>query len=710
MVHSIIRLASLILLLLSSSCTNTEEYYDANFSDQFLSIDVSLPEYYNGKSSWSDDDRVVFLVHNRVESIKDIFAPQSIDGATAKFELQSLSSINAEACYGYIVSDGVSDFMDGGSIRVGAISHIVAGSFFPVSAGKANLSTKRMEIKALYGQICFSVEHNGISYVVFEGNGHEKVAKDIIINLDDSSVTSGTDEECPSSYRIKIDVAKPGTYYLPLFPGLCLPSGYQLTAYDEYGKEVMSVKSDEAIIVEQGVVYHAPLFEEGRVSDVFDTTKVLYSFGILSDTHINDCNDRNCKGKLKCAFEQLKALALKTDSDGIDGVMIAGDLIDRGEYIDNQLPIFKSLYEDEFNPEETPLVYALGNHDPDAGTCWTPSVYSFAKIIKSKFGDKYEVADIETTMRDKYECRHCLIGDYHILSVTPNGMIPVSYPNEVVGWLDKTLMKITQDNPKRYVIFITHPMIYDTVYGSLLGPTWLYGYMSDCWSTSVLTPTLIKYPQVIAFGGHLHFPINDPRSIWQGDFTAVGCGSTCYMAIEDGQYENMSSTTVMNDASDISSGLLLQFDVNGNARITKMFFSQETTFGYPWEISHPTHEKTHLRKYNHVILENNNSAPVLGSMQFEQDGACCKVVFDAAIDDEFAHHYVLSLKKDGTTISTYRILSDFYRNQCPGQMKSQLEQTFGPLASGDYEVILVAEDSWGAQSVPLIKTMHVNAH
>ena len=41
-----------------------------------------------------------------------------------------------------------------------------------------------------------------------------------------------------------------------------------------------------------------------------------------------------------------------------------------------------------------------------------------------------------------------------------------------------------------------------------------------------VSDVLAKYPQVVTFSGHLHFPLNDPRSIWQASFTSFGCGST----------------------------------------------------------------------------------------------------------------------------------------------------------------------------------------
>ena len=443
--------------------------------------------------------------------------------------------------------------------------------------------------------------------------------------------------------------------------------------------------------------------KQGRSVNKFDENNIACSFGMISDTHINGSNSQNCEDKLRSTFSQLKSQALKHDSNGIDGICVAGDLIDYGAYLNSQLPVFKSIYEAAFDPTDVPLVYTIGNHDPNTSYWWNSAVYSFAKSMRSVLGSSYETTDKETTMRDSYECRHCVVAGYHILAVTPNSIKPVSYPDAVIQWLDKTLQTITDADPDHYVILLTHPMIYDTVYGSKLGPDWLNGTCGDQWYTKALTSTLQKYPQVMTFGGHLHFPINDPGSIWQGDFTSFGCGSTRYMAIEDGKYEDMSSATVMKDCADISSGLLLQFDASGNARITKMFFSQNSTFGEPWELEHPSANKSHLATYNTAARKSANTAPTLSSLDVQKSGATYKATFAKGSDDEFVHHYVLTIKKDGEVVMTKNILSDYYRHADPSSMKSSYEVSLGQLGYGDFEASLVAYDSWWAKSAPLVK-------
>ena len=59
----------------------------------------------------------------------------------------------------------------------------------------------------------------------------------------------------------------------------------------------------------------------------------------------------------------------------------------------------------------------------------------------------------------------------------------------------------------------------------------MYG-STTCWGVKELTDILEKYPQVVDFAGHSHFPMNDPRSIWQGDYTALNTGTLSYYEMD----------------------------------------------------------------------------------------------------------------------------------------------------------------------------------
>ena len=444
--------------------------------------------------------------------------------------------------------------------------------------------------------------------------------------------------------------------------------------------------------------------EQQNAAKVFDETKIVFSFAAISDVHID--NNELGRTKFKSALLQLKAYAAKHDADGIDAVLTVGDLFEGSGYggtnTSSNLGAFKQIYESVFDPSVTPMIHAVGNHDLK----WDSSAKSIAEKHNNQLGANYFLTDVDKDILAAEGNRHCVVKGYHILTLLPVTSTNVSYTQATKTWLDNTLREITEADPNAYVIVLTHPMIYDTVYGSTLGRD-PGTTLTDMWATSDLTDILSKYNQVITFGGHLHFPINDPRTIMQTSFTSLGCGSVNYMAIEDGKYENMASATTMNDKNEYSQGLLCQIDENGNMRITRMDFYNETTIDTPWEISYPTSDGSHLTKYTKDRGNaENNKAPVLSGIQsITETGAngtkIVSIQFDAATDDTFAHHYTMEFKIAGKTRRTFNILSDFYRVQSPDQMQKTITQKIGQLTPNDYEVILTAYDSWGVASEPI---------
>ena len=430
------------------------------------------------------------------------------------------------------------------------------------------------------------------------------------------------------------------------------------------------------------------------VSGTFDENNVVLSFGALSDVHFDKNSFPDATEKLKKAVNQLTKQASKNGGK-LDAITFVGDFTNISG--STELKEFKSVYESVV-PAGVKTLLVTGNHE---------TLYSSdAKTLndfKRIFGDKYFGAGIDTADTNlDIGVRDIIVNGYHFLMLEPTTYSATAgcpYKKEAVEWLDNMLKKLTAENPEQYVFVCTHPMIYNTCYGSDLNGTPSY------WSTTDLTPVLDKYSQAVTFSGHLHFPINDNRSIMQGNFTSLGCGSVRYMAIEAGGYEDMYSATQMNDRYDISSGLFVQVDKNGNTRITRMFFSEDDTFDSPWEISYPNAQKTHLEKYSREARTNANTAPELGEIKLttgnvKNYGAYATVVFDAAKDDEFAHHYNVTVKnKDtGATISNKNILSDFYRHAKRSDMKKEYTLSIGTIKSGTYSITVTAYDSWGAKA------------
>ena len=440
-------------------------------------------------------------------------------------------------------------------------------------------------------------------------------------------------------------------------------------------------------------------------SKTFDPANIVLSLGVVSDVHVKP---QWAADKWKSALQQLKAKALENDPNGMAGVLVVGDLID--EPNNNQLSLFKSTLESEIGVTKIPMIYTIGNHDVP-NYAWAASMASDVAYMRNMFGDKYFQTDQNQDMRTKYEARHCVIGDYHILTISPNGDSPIAYDPAAVSWLDSQLAAITSAEPDKYVIILTHPMIKNTVYGSRLGEEggiW-ESTLPHYWATDALTPVLKKYPQAVVFGGHLHFPLNDPRSVWQGDFSVFGCASVRYMAIENGKYEDMASATTMLDKDDFSQGNLLQFDASGNVRVLRMDFQNRDVIGEPIVSSYPTSDKSHLTKYSHTTRSLANAAPSLSTLNVDVTDGVATAKWAAGTDDEFVHHYVLTLRKDGAVVTTKKILADFYKSAKTSGMRKEWTRSLGSLENGTYELTLDAYDSWDAAAEPLTKTFQVGA-
>ena len=413
-------------------------------------------------------------------------------------------------------------------------------------------------------------------------------------------------------------------------------------------------------------------------------------------------------------FRQLQELALQYNDRGLDAVFFAGDLINNAQA--SQVEGFKEVYEAVFDPAKVPFIFCLGNHDVKTNRTYTYQELNMDTYYRI-FGDAYRTYDAENSDLQRGYV-HQVVGGYHFIAVNPldsgyaceaGDTSGAHYDPALLAWLDQLLAKITAENPNRYVFLTTHPMLRGLAYGGDL----IWGGLF--WNTVELLEVLNKYPQVVAFGGHLHLPISDERSIMQGKVTNINCGAMSYMAIGNGGYRDMASAAVMRDASSVSGGHLVQIDEDGNLRIIRMNFGLKKTIKEPWILPAPTADGAHLKCYTWDRGNaENNTPPVLdenaifvadNAAQITDGAVKPTLAFKAGTDDDQIHYYEVIITEEKQVVETAKLLADSYLCASPADMKTfwTLELAADTYFKGHtYTIALSAYDSWGAKSNTVI--------
>ena len=422
----------------------------------------------------------------------------------------------------------------------------------------------------------------------------------------------------------------------------------------------------------------------------FDEDNIVLSFGAVSDIHITGSATSTDTKKYEKALQILKEQAGGT----LDAITIAGDF-SSDSYNGNIGTAFKTVTDTQLGADAN-VFFVSGNHDAENGG-WSS--------LSSMFSDlsKYTANDLPSSQHDRGN-RHMVINGYHYIGINmmdywKDGVAP--FAQQDLDWLEQELAAARADAPGQPIFVYLHAGVYGTTYGSEL-------YSGFFWSSSNIQSYLAQYPEVVTFSGHVHFPLMDERTIWQGDFTALNCGSVQYMAIESGYLQSGTQTTI-GQSSSISSGLLVQVDKNNNLKITRLNFTDNEVIKEPYYISAPDLEnKTNLLHYNDDYFNLNNTAPTFsqGAMVTGVlSGSNIKLTFDAATDDDMVHHYLAEIKDtaSGKTQST-KIFSEFYFYSNTEEMpKNYTFNVPHSIASGDkdFTVALYAVDSMGLKSEPI---------
>ncbi|MFJ7726388.1 metallophosphoesterase family protein [Neobacillus sp. NPDC097160] len=245
--------------------------------------------------------------------------------------------------------------------------------------------------------------------------------------------------------------------------------------------------------------------------------KPAFQLAVISDTHI-DTHMPEVTTKFETALKDLKNIAPEYDAIAVNGDMTNFGLV--GEY-----EIFKSILNANKNPNADKFM-VMGNHE------WLekriiPDTAVTDDELKNRFIDEMGVPGL---YYDKW------IKGYHFITIAgeksestmkaaygESGRDSAYISDDQYQWLENTLSINAEDNKPIFVFF--HQPIKNTVYGS----EWGAG-LDD----QKILALLKKYPQVILFSGHSHYPLDNPKSIYTDGIMMVNTSSVAYTYTPEG--------------------------------------------------------------------------------------------------------------------------------------------------------------------------------
>lgn len=391
-------------------------------------------------------------------------------------------------------------------------------------------------------------------------------------------------------------------------------------------------------------------------------------FVASSDSHVKTLGDKGCKRIAKMINTGYAVAEADESYKSLDAAVLTGDMTDKGTK-----DMFKSMY---------------------------ASVQSAIKDGTEFIGVVAKSHDCNTMGRDALDYytqltglaadRHEIINGFHFISVSAGHDESVHYTARQIAWLDEQLAAAVSDDPEKPVFVFQHEHIYNTVYGS---------YPEDGWGDKYFIDVLSKYPQVIDISGHSHYPANDPRAIYQDVFTAINDGGLAYYEFTfEGQRAYHPDGN-----GDMAQFLMVEADAENNVRVRVYDLTAEK---FVWEFFIDNIADPVKTKYSQTARKAAAEAPVFGNAAIKRTENLLNDVFTVtparagAEDIVFLYRFTVTDEK-GDILDSQTLLSDYYYTDSPAHVSFT---TTALKNGGAYTVSIIAEDAWGVQSEPVVRS------
>ncbi|MBR0510338.1 MAG: metallophosphoesterase [Clostridia bacterium] len=408
-------------------------------------------------------------------------------------------------------------------------------------------------------------------------------------------------------------------------------------------------------------------------ADADDAFVPVLRFVAASDTHVKDDSDVTAEriGKMMALAY---ADAQSCDAyPGIDALLIAGDLTNDGTK--TEFDKFWAAVDGALKDDTQFLGVVAKNHDG----------YKM---------NRKELRQYYTSLTGNDADFHVVIGGYHFIGVSASPNDTMHYDLKQLNWLKQQLDAAVADDPDKPVFVTHHEHVRGTVYGSS---------QFDGWGVPYFTSILNRYPQVVDFSGHSHFPLNDPRSVWQGKFTAIGTGAIYYAEFTIDRTRSYDPP----GCTDVATCWIVELDANNRLRLRGMDVNANECL-CEYVLDNPADPAN--REYTPAKREAAAKAPAFtegSELEVLPTADGCIVTAPAAKSlDGMPVVLYRAFAKDshGCTAAKTWTLPLYYT---AGEV-TEAELTLEGLTPGDYTVTVVAENAYGMQSEALSADLTVD--
>ena len=217
-----------------------------------------------------------------------------------------------------------------------------------------------------------------------------------------------------------------------------------------------------------------------------------------------------------------------------------------------------------------------------------------------------------------------------------------------LSWLDSAIGEAQEKADGKAVFVFQHPHPWGTVYGSTY------------WGDPQINAVLNKHPGIVDFSGHSHFPMNDPRSIFQGSYTALGCGAMATFELDKNYIPGQHP-----DGYDPAAQMcIVEADNDGSVRL-RGYDLLSDTYLFDYYTDNVNDKSTYAYTYNSRKAQ--DTAPVFAddakATAYKNESGEWVLSFDEAkaADGYVVHNYKVTVKdENGKTVCSDTFINDYY--------------------------------------------------